>query len=78
MSKKTITICSCDICGGRDAKSYRTLAYRTFDGNDGRNRYKEPVLEAVDVDLCDACARKATNLHDVGVCCSKFMIAPCP
>lgn len=76
MSKKTVEYCMCDVCGKEGAKSYKALAYRTFDGNDGREIYKEPRFATVSIDLCQECASKVTALHDIGVCCEQYEIKP--
>lgn len=72
--KKVIEMCTCDICGKEGAKTYKTLAYRTFDGTDGMSFYSEPKFEEVKLDICDECAIKITNLHSIGVCCERFEI----
>lgn len=72
MATETITICYCDICGKEGAKSYRTIGYRTFDGNDGRTRIDPPDIESIRLDLCYECARRAAVIHCVGVCTEKF------
>ena len=71
---ETITRCFCDICHKEGAKTYHTLTYRTFDSTDGRRCYNPPQLREERIDLCDDCARKATNIHSIGVQCEDFEI----
>lgn len=72
--RKTITICTCDICGKENAKEYKTITYRTFDSTDGRSYYNPPRIEEETLDLCDECAIKATNIHSVGVQCEEYKL----
>ena len=76
MSRKTVEYCMCDICGKEGAEGYSALAYRTFDGNDGRTIYDKPVFRTVSIDLCKECASKVTSLHDIGICCKEYEIKP--
>lgn len=73
MAKKTITICTCDICKRENAKNYKTIAYRTFDDTDGKSLYNPPIIESISIDLCDECARRAAVIHSVGVCCESYV-----
>lgn len=73
---KTVNICTCDICGNENAQPYRIIAYRTFDANDGRVLYDPPVIEERNMDLCQECAAKSTNLHDTGICCEEYKLEP--
>lgn len=62
------TIVCCDGCGcentnANPVKRYRTLAYSRYDHTEGRPLDKEYVSQ-IDVDLCQNCARKATNVED--------------
>lgn len=64
----TKTITCCDGCGCESSavnpvKTYKTIAYRKFDSTEGRPLDKEYVSQIV-VDLCEKCARKATNVED--------------
>lgn len=70
------TICQCDICGAENAKTYTMPTYRTFDSCDGKTFFKEPQLTLNKIDLCDKCALKATNIHEIGVMEQKYVINP--
>lgn len=72
LQTKIVKICTCDICGKENAKTYHTIVYRTFDAEDGHTIYNPPRIEETKVDLCNDCALKATNLHSVGICAEEF------
>lgn len=62
------TVICCDGCGcenttANPVKKYSILAYRRYDSTEGRPLDKEEVSQIV-VDLCQKCARKATNVED--------------
>lgn len=60
--------------GKENARSVRTLVYRTFDSTDGRTFYKKPQIMEDSLDLCDDCLSKATNIQSIGVGCREFRI----
>ena len=74
--KKTIEICTCDLCGLEDKikKDVRTLVYRTFDSTDGRTFYNEPYFEEAKLDLCLNCLKQIVLIHGIGVQCEKYEI----
>lgn len=59
---------SCDICGStKGVKSLRLPVYRTFDGCDGKTQYEHPKVHIMDIDICENCLAKCTNIHDLRV-----------
>ena len=72
--KEVITRCLCDICKKEGAKTYHVLTYRTFDSTDGRSWYNPAKVCEEEMDLCDDCARKATNIHSIGVQCGEYKL----
>ena len=66
------TKCYCDICKTEGARTYSVLTYRTFDSTDGRFCYNKPQFYVENLDLCDKCAIKSTNIHSIGVQCNKY------
>lgn len=67
-------VIECDICGAENAKTYTMPVYRTFDGCDGKTFYKQPHLCKKTVYLCDKCALKSSNVHEIGVMEEKYCI----
>lgn len=64
--KKTVICCDgcgCEISNPSQYNHYRMPAYKRYDSMEGRPLDKEYITQ-VDVDLCDKCARKATNVED--------------
>lgn len=53
----------CDCCGAENAKTYRSLAISRIEHTEGYPIDK-PYASEIQVDLCDKCALKATNLED--------------
>lgn len=70
------TKCTCDICGKDRASHVRTLVYRTFDGSDGKSFFEKPCFCEENIDLCEDCMAKATNIHSIGVMCREYAIDP--
>lgn len=55
----------CDICGSeKEVVTLRLPVYRMFDGCDGLTHYKKPHVMLQDVDICNECLRKVTNIKD--------------
>jgi len=55
----------CDICGSTEKVERRKLPmYRMFDGNDGLTRFDHPHIKFQEIDICEECLRKATNIFD--------------
>lgn len=73
-------ITKCDICGieSDDIKTYRTLIFRTFDANDGKSYYYTPSIAEREIDLCGTCARKCSNIQDIGVMEKKYILRSNP
>ena len=69
-------VIKCDICGAENAKNVKVLTYRTFSSRDGKIFRGRPTFQQEELDLCDDCVARATNVHAVGVMCNKYIIEP--
>lgn len=60
------TILGCDICKSEDfpvIEGHRTPVKRLHDGNDGREFYKNPVLNICEIDICENCLNKVAKMQ---------------
>lgn len=55
----------CDICGEAiGVTSFHLPVYRTHDGSDGLTHYEHPKIYFRNIDICEACLMRCTNIHD--------------
>jgi hypothetical protein len=58
-------VIKCDICGSIEKVETRKLpVYRTFDSCDGQTMFKKPHIDFQEIDICEECLLKATNIYD--------------
>ena len=61
-------IIKCDICGSTEKVEHAIVpVYRMFDGCDGKTFYDKPVIDKAEIDICEDCQRKMTNIKDLRV-----------
>lgn len=75
MSKETIIIEKCDLCG-KEVETYnvKVLTYRTFDSEEGMINYSKKHYENPELDLCEECLEKTAVIHSVGIMCEKYVL----
>ena len=58
-------VIKCDICGSeKRVETFKLPIYRTFDSTDGLTSFEQPHVSFAELDICEECLRKATNIHD--------------
>ena len=58
-------ILKCDICGSdKGVNTYRLPVYRLHDGCDGLTAYERPMVSLKEIDICQECLMRCTNIYD--------------
>jgi len=65
MEKKTIV---CDACGSeKNVHSLQMPVLRKYDSTEGRTSFQPMALRLREIDLCEDCLRKSTNIIDLTI-----------
>ena len=65
--RKRIEIITCDVCGRTiETKAQRLSVPVIFHTEQNEGRWSEPYISMEELDLCENCVMKVTNIHATG------------